>query len=66
MYNGLVGTARFIVSHDGFRGMYRGLGPMLLGYIPTWAVYMSVYDLSKDFYHTRTGPSKNAQLRKSY
>lgn len=26
---------------------------MLLGYIPTWAVYMSVYDYSKDFYYTK-------------
>lgn len=37
------------------RGMYRGLGPMLLGYIPTWAVYMTVYDWSKDFYGPRMG-----------
>jgi solute carrier family 25 folate transporter 32 len=55
VYNGLVGTARVIWSHDGFRGMYRGLGPMLLGYIPTWAVYMSVYDYSKDVLSTQTG-----------
>lgn len=55
VYNGLVGTARVIWSQDGVRGMYRGLGPMLLGYIPTWAVYMSVYDFSKDFFYTRMG-----------
>jgi solute carrier family 25 folate transporter 32 len=55
VYNGLVGTARVIWSHDGFRGMYRGLGPMLLGYIPTWAVYMSVYDYSKDMFYAHTG-----------
>lgn len=35
------------------RGMYRGLGPMLLGYLPTWAVYMSVYDASKDYFYNR-------------
>lgn len=51
VYNGLVGTARVIWKDDGFRGMYRGLGPMLLGYIPTWAVYMSVYDNSKEFFY---------------
>jgi len=55
VYNGLVGTARVIWTQDGVRGMYRGLGPMLLGYIPTWAVYMSVYDFSKDFFYTRMG-----------
>ncbi|KAF2201990.1 mitochondrial folate transporter-like protein/carrier [Delitschia confertaspora ATCC 74209] len=53
IYNGLVGTARVIWKEDGVRGMYRGLGPMLLGYIPTWAVYMSVYDYSKDFFYTK-------------
>jgi solute carrier family 25 folate transporter 32 len=40
---------------DGVRGMYRGLGPMLLGYIPTWAVYMSVYDYSKDVFYLQFG-----------
>lgn len=30
---------------------------MLLGYVPTWAVYMSVYDWSKDFFYTRIGLS---------
>jgi solute carrier family 25 folate transporter 32 len=55
VYNGLAGTARVIWTQDGVRGMYRGLGPMLLGYIPTWAVYMSVYDFSKDFFYTRMG-----------
>lgn len=24
--------------------MYRGLGPTILGYLPTWAIYFSVYD----------------------
>lgn len=57
VYQGLVGTARVIWSQDGVRGMYRGLGPMLLGYVPTWAVYMSVYDWSKDFFYTRIGLS---------
>ena len=55
VYNGLVGTARVIWLEDGVRGMYRGLGPMLLGYIPTWAVYMTVYDFSKDFFSARMG-----------
>ena len=55
VYQGLLGTARVIWTQDGVRGMYRGLGPMLLGYVPTWAVYMSVYDWSKDFFYTRIG-----------
>lgn len=55
LYHGLIGTARVIWAEDGLRGMYRGLGPMLLGYLPTWAVYMTVYEASKDFYYERMG-----------
>lgn len=55
VYQGLVGTARVIWKEDGVRGMYRGLGPMLLGYLPTWAVYMAVYEKSKDYYYTKMG-----------
>lgn len=48
VYKGLTGTARIIWLEDGVRGLYRGLGPMLLGYIPTWAVYMSTYEYTKE------------------
>lgn len=53
IYHGLFGTARTIIRQDGVRGMYRGLGPMLLGYLPTWAVYMTVYESSKDYWDQR-------------
>lgn len=55
VYKGLTGTARVIWMEDGVRGLYRGLGPMLLGYIPTWAVYMSTYESTKDFLYPRMG-----------
>lgn len=29
------------------RGMYRGLGPTIYGYLPTWAIYFTVYDSLK-------------------
>lgn len=37
-------TVKNILKHDGIRGMYRGLGPTILGYLPTWAIYFAVYD----------------------
>jgi solute carrier family 25 folate transporter 32 len=55
VYKGLTGTARVIWREDGVRGLYRGLGPMLLGYIPTWAVYMSTYESTKGFLNDRMG-----------
>src|SRR5690606_10384292 len=42
LYNGLVGTARVIWAEEGIRGMYRGLGPIVLGYLPTWAVWFTI------------------------
>lgn len=32
-----------IFAKDGIRGLYRGLGPTVLGYLPTWAIYFSAY-----------------------
>ncbi|KAK4964215.1 hypothetical protein LTR66_012414 [Elasticomyces elasticus] len=65
VYRGMIGTARTIIRQDGLRGMYRGLGPMLLGYLPTWAVYMSVYDRSKVYFYTRTDNTFLAQVYSS-
>jgi solute carrier family 25 folate transporter 32 len=62
VYRGLVGTARTIIRQDGLKGMYRGLGPMILGYLPTWAVYMSIYDIAKTNYSERIGESLGLPL----
>ncbi|TFY69085.1 hypothetical protein EVG20_g3311 [Dentipellis fragilis] len=43
-YLGVYGTIKTILKHDGLRGLYRGLGPTVLGYLPTWAIYFAVYD----------------------
>lgn len=54
MYRGMIGTGRTIWQNEGIRGMYRGLGPMLLGYLPTWAVYLSVYEKTRTYYEDMT------------
>ncbi|KAI1875443.1 hypothetical protein JX265_004501 [Neoarthrinium moseri] len=48
VYEGLMGTARVIWKEEGIRGLYRGLGPIILGYLPTWAVWFTVYTKSKE------------------
>jgi len=40
----LKGTVKDIFIDNGLRGFYRGLGPTILGYLPTWAIYFAVYD----------------------
>jgi len=46
-YNGFTGTGKMIWKEEGIKGMYRGLGPIILGYLPTWAVYFTVYEKCK-------------------
>ena len=58
-YRGVQGTAGIIWKEDGLRGMYRGLSPMLLGYIPTWAIYLTVYNKTQAYFRTKTGKSKD-------
>ncbi|RKU49589.1 hypothetical protein DL546_009451 [Coniochaeta pulveracea] len=53
VYEGLVGTARVIWREEGIRGMYRGLGPIIMGYLPTWAVWFTVYNKSKVYLATK-------------
>ncbi|KAF4617614.1 hypothetical protein D9613_005614 [Agrocybe pediades] len=43
-YLGVMGTVKDIFISNGLRGFYRGLGPTMLGYLPTWAIYFAVYD----------------------
>lgn len=55
LYRGMIGTGKTIFREDGIRGLYQGLGPMLMGYLPTWAVYLAVYDRSREYFYERTG-----------
>lgn len=41
---GILDTVKTILRDNGIRGLYRGLGPTILGYLPTWAIYFTVYD----------------------
>ncbi|KAJ9660437.1 hypothetical protein H2198_002555 [Neophaeococcomyces mojaviensis] len=50
LYQGVIGSARTIFKEEGIRGLYRGLGPMLLGYLPTWAVYLTIYEKARKPY----------------
>ncbi|OAD02173.1 hypothetical protein MUCCIDRAFT_145119 [Mucor lusitanicus CBS 277.49] len=47
LYKGTVGTLSRIWQEEGIRGLYRGLGPTILGYLPTWAIYFTAYDYCK-------------------
>lgn len=44
-YVGTFGTLGTIWKNEGIRGLYHGLSPTLLGYLPNWAIYFAFYDL---------------------
>ncbi|EDO14764.1 hypothetical protein Kpol_312p2 [Vanderwaltozyma polyspora DSM 70294] len=49
-YRGLYGTLSTIVRDEGPKGLYKGLVPILMGYLPTWMIYFSVYEFCKTSY----------------
>lgn len=62
VYQGMLGTARVIWREEGLRGMYRGLGPIILGYLPTWAVWFTMYGKSKEFFAKHNGMIEEALI----
>lgn len=49
-YRGFLGTFRTIFHEEGIRGLYKGVVPVTIGYLPTWAIYFTVYERAKGFY----------------
>ncbi|ODV90484.1 hypothetical protein CANCADRAFT_12151, partial [Tortispora caseinolytica NRRL Y-17796] len=43
----IVTIVQDIWTNSGFRGFYRGLAPIILGYVPTWMVYFPIYEQLK-------------------
>ena len=50
LYKGISHSLRRIWAEEGLRGLYRGLGPVLLGYLPTWASYFAIYQHCRQVY----------------
>ncbi|WBW72906.1 mitochondrial carrier, NAD Yea6 [Schizosaccharomyces osmophilus] len=45
---GTLRSIQRIFTHEGIPGLYRGVGPMMLGYLPSWSIYFAVYEKSKE------------------
>ncbi|BFZ56151.1 hypothetical protein PYCC9005_003193 [Savitreella phatthalungensis] len=56
-YQGIINSLKTIWAGEGIRGMYRGLGPVLLGYLPTWASYFAIYQNCRQIYSSSAGQS---------
>lgn len=49
-YRGFLGTFKTIFREEGLSGLYKGVVPVTVGYLPTWAIYFTVYERAKGFY----------------
>lgn len=49
-YRGFLHTIKTILREEGVRGLYRGLVPITIGYLPTWTIYFTVYEQGKKRY----------------
>lgn len=49
-YRGFIHAFGTICHEEGLRGLYRGVVPLMIGYLPTWAIYFTVYEKAKHFY----------------
>ncbi|KAI8887785.1 mitochondrial carrier [Backusella circina FSU 941] len=58
IYKGTLGTLSRIWQEERVRGLYRGLGPTILGYLPTWAIYFTAYDYCKNHWADELGHDK--------
>ncbi|XP_065181059.1 solute carrier family 25 member 36-A-like isoform X2 [Sycon ciliatum] len=56
---GIVGFTRFIVSTEGPRALFKGLGPTMAGIAPTKAIYFAAYSRGKKFYGDIFGPNNS-------
>lgn len=61
-YDGIWSSLRMIWRQEGMSGMYRGLSPTILGYLPTWTVYFWSYDRYKLWAARRLGRESTDSL----
>ena len=47
-FRGIIPYGRDIVKEEGFRALFKGLGPTLLGVTPSRAIYFAIYSKTKD------------------
>ncbi|KAJ1565506.1 hypothetical protein HK096_002403 [Nowakowskiella sp. JEL0078] len=48
-YPGTFSSLKKVYQKEGLRGLYRGVGPTVAGYLPTWAIYFGAYGWSKNW-----------------
>lgn len=53
---GLIAILRQIIKTEGPRGLFRGIGPTVVGVAPSRAIYFAAYESSKEFFNGLCSP----------
>jgi len=61
-YTGAVDVVKKTLARDGLRGMYRGMGPPIIGVTPIFALSFWSYDLGKKIVYAATPERTSMQL----
>ncbi|KAI9299108.1 mitochondrial carrier [Neoconidiobolus thromboides FSU 785] len=61
-YKGAIAPLRVIFKEEGINGLYRGLNPTILGYLPSWAIYFSCYHALKPWSTNLLGKEVNSSF----
>ncbi|KAJ3199717.1 hypothetical protein HK099_003042 [Clydaea vesicula] len=64
-YNGIIDCFKKIVKIDGFKGLYRGLAPNLIGIIPEKAIKLAVNDYTREYLRHSNNKNNNLNLTDS-
>lgn len=49
-YSGFFNAFQTIIRDEGPASLFRGVVPVTIGYLPTWAIYFTIYERAKNFY----------------
>jgi len=61
-YKGAIDVVKRTLARDGIRGMYRGMGPPIIGVTPIFALSFWAYDLGKKIVYSATPDRASMQL----
>jgi len=61
-YRGAVDVVKQTLARDGVKGLYRGMGPPLMGVTPIYAISFWGYDLGKKIVYAVTPQRQNTEL----
>ncbi|ORX52260.1 mitochondrial folate transporter/carrier [Piromyces finnis] len=68
-HNGTFKTMIDIIKSDGYKGLYQGLSPNLIGNTVSWGIYFWIYSMKKDQYSKQNNGerlTKTQHMRASY